>query len=196
MIKKILLAVGLLASAPAMATPTTLTLTNFGGAHGTYIGMFNEAVSTGAFTQTFTFQLPSPLYNIGASLLTSTGTDLKSGSILLGSTGIGLTNFAINNVSGSINVLPGTTNNFGGLSLVSAETVASFSSPSAVRGGWTNYITVSGVSGGANSFDLVLNATYAVPEPKAWAMMIGGFALIGGMVMLRRRRETATLAAA
>lgn len=36
----------------------------------------------------------------------------------------------------------------------------------------------------------------AVPEPATWAMMIGGFALIGGRLRFRRRREKANVACA
>jgi hypothetical protein len=42
------------------------------------------------------------------------------------------------------------------------------------------------------TFKLVKDSVTAVPEPASWALMIGGFGMAGGM--LRRRRETATVA--
>lgn len=42
--------------------------------------------------------------------------------------------------------------------------------------------------------DIVFTGTSAVPEPAAWAMMIGGFGLVGGA--MRRRRSTAATVAA
>jgi PEP-CTERM motif len=38
-----------------------------------------------------------------------------------------------------------------------------------------------------NHDDLIIRATFAVPEPSTWAMMIGGFGVIG--VAMRRRRN-------
>jgi hypothetical protein len=198
MIKKILFAAGLLVAAPAMATPpipapTDLTLTNAGGVHGSYYGLFHVPVAAGAFTDTFTFQLPSPLYNLGSSFLTSVGTDVALNGTSIGSSGIGLTNFNLNFKDGSTSLFPVGTNTFGQVVLTSVETLSKFSDPKAVRGGWTNYVTVSGLSGGVNSFDLYITASYAVPEPEAWALMIAGFALIGGLLVLRRRREEMAL---
>lgn len=43
-----------------------------------------------------------------------------------------------------------------------------------------------------NGFDVQFSATFATPEPASWAMMIGGFGVIGGA--MRRRRKVAALA--
>ena len=93
MFKKIALAVACLTSAAA-ATPalaTALTLTNGGGVHGSYSGVFTEAVSGGSFTDNYSFVLPSPLYNVTATV-TSFGPILNGvadyvtlTSVLLGS---------------------------------------------------------------------------------------------------------------
>jgi len=46
-------------------------------------------------------------------------------------------------------------------------------------------------AGGPDTFAVVnLNRTAAVPEPASWAMMVGGFGLIGGAI---RRRRTASV---
>lgn len=199
MIKKVLFMAGLLAATPALATPpptpepTVLTLTNTGGVHGSYYGLFHIPVAAGAYTDRFTFQLPSPLYNLGTSFLTSIGTDVSLGGTTIGSTGIGLTKFTLNFVDGATRLFPVSSNTFGAVTLTSVETLSNFSDPKDVRGGWTNYVTVSGISGGASTLDLYITAAYAVPEPETWAMMIAGFALIGGMMVLRRRREELAL---
>lgn len=46
--------------------------------------------------------------------------------------------------------------------------------------------------------DLTINGTVGggiVPEPATWAMLAGGFVLVGGVIRTRRRRPLATTAA-
>jgi hypothetical protein len=45
-----------------------------------------------------------------------------------------------------------------------------------------SYIVAAGTATGA------LAATSAVPEPATWAMMIGGFAMVGAGMRMRRRK--------
>lgn len=54
-------------------------------------------------------------------------------------------------------------------------------------------LDVNGMSGGPQSFSVDAKLGAGVPEPATWAMMIGGFGLIGG-AMRRRTRATVTYA--
>lgn len=73
----------------------------------------------------------------------------------------------------------------GGVNLVTPNSFYGFSSPTANISYFVltdGYIAaLSGLNGGG------INGTPAVPEPAAWAMMIGGFALAGATI---RRRKT------
>ena len=62
------------------------------------------------------------------------------------------------------------------------------------------YVQMGITSGGQIDYDNVrLTAVAAnvaaVPEPQAWIMMIGGFALVAGMLAMRNRRQMLTVAA-
>ncbi len=56
----------------------------------------------------------------------------------------------------------------------------------------TGTLGLSGVTGGAESNSLQILVGNAVPEPATWAMMIGGFGLVGAS--MRRRAARAVLA--
>jgi len=56
-------------------------------------------------------------------------------------------------------------------------------------------LTVTGLSGGTQSFSTLAqvgSGVGAVPEPASWALMVGGFGLVGGA--MRRRTAKAQLA--
>lgn len=42
------------------------------------------------------------------------------------------------------------------------------------------------------AYDVLFQAVFAVPEPASWALMIGGFGVVGGCLRLRRKRAAAT----
>jgi hypothetical protein len=54
-------------------------------------------------------------------------------------------------------------------------------------------LDVNGMSGGPQSFSVDAQLGAGVPEPATWAMMIGGFGLVGG-AMRRRTRTSVTFA--
>lgn len=116
---------------------------------------------------------------------------------------LGLNTFSFNSLAG-LNVT--SANSYFGFAYNNGGVVAfDYASPSAATGtfvGPTGYFpTLGGTfnsqfgSQPANSFDALNARTYsisavaAVPEPATWAMMMGGFGIVGG-AMRYRRRET------
>jgi hypothetical protein len=55
------------------------------------------------------------------------------------------------------------------------------------------YQSITGAQGGNSGIGVGTPSVDAVPEPATWAMMIGGFGLVGGA--LRRRRSLASVSA-
>jgi hypothetical protein len=51
------------------------------------------------------------------------------------------------------------------------------------------FARISGANDGPDSFFLVADTTAAVPEASTWAMLLAGFAGIGGIAMRRNRKE-------
>jgi hypothetical protein len=64
-------------------------------------------------------------------------------------------------------------------------------------GAGSNSLTVRGTNGGNGSFGGSLSFTpatvAAIPEPATWAMMLGGFGMVGGAMRARRRKERVTV---
>jgi len=94
--------------------------------------------------------------------------------------------------------------------VVGGDNFASFAASSLTPGTWLHYDAIGFASGtGTVSFDFsftsfgvpakdfVIDKVYfgtpGVPEPASWAMMLGGFGLVGG-AMRSRRRTTVSLA--
>lgn len=118
------------------------------------------------------------------------------------STLIGSDQFGFNNVAGVFGGTPGvaSTISFGSGSIFSAFSITApnlgftqFSSPTLFTGSRTAPVFSPGSFTLINPFfgngSLTISAaTAAVPEPASWAMMIGGFGLVGAAV---RRRKVA-----
>jgi hypothetical protein len=182
MISKLLPALGAIAavlsfSAPAQAAPVITT--NYTGANmsivlgtdGTYSADFGKAgIKAGNFEHVYSFTLPASL--TGSASINTSAVKLKAANDL------DLFSVLFNGVA-----LTGT---FGGLN------EAVFANDVPILAGKENTIVIKGLSRGNGSYGA--QATFApVPEPASWAMMIGGFAFVGGAL---RRRNTARVALA
>lgn len=182
MINKLLPALGAIAavvsfSAPAQAAPVITTKTNYTGANmnialgtdGTYSADFGKSgIVSGNFEHIYTFTLPA--YLTGSASINTSAVRLKAANDL------DLFSVVFNGVA-----LTGT---YGSLN------EAVFANDVPIAAGKENTIVIKGLSRGNGSYGA--QATFApVPEPASWAMMIGGFAFVGGAL---RRRNTARVA--
>lgn len=182
MINKLLPVLGAIAavvsfSAPAQAA--TVVTTHYTGADmslslgsdGTYSANFGKSgIKKGTFEHIYTFTLPTAF--TGSASVTTGAVTLKSG------TDLDLISVIFNGVLA--------TGTYGGLN----EAVYANEVP--LLAGKENTIVIKGLSRGNGSYGA--QATFApVPEPASWAMMIGGFAFVGGAL---RRRNTARVALA
>jgi hypothetical protein len=134
----------------------------------------NFNASTGAFTDTFSFELPNGLVGF---TLSSIG--------LLPNSSLTLSSFTFN---GTPIPFTNTPSGDGG------NTVQSASGALPVVLGGPQVLTVTGTGGGESVFSgtATFRPVGVVPEPGSWALMIIGF---GGMgAMLRRSRRMAALA--
>lgn len=170
-------ATALAAAAPAAATTFPVGSANFTatpGPNGTYSGSFgNSGIAAGAFTDLFTFTLPTD--GIGSGSVTT------SASIFQSPNDLDLTSVFINGT------MAGLTKLSNGLFEVA------FTNNVAITGGRLNTITVNGVSRGGGAYGGQLSfipAVAAVPEPAAWAMMILGMGVVG--FALRRQKKVRT----
>jgi len=144
-----------------LATPSfAASVINFDGKSGTF---GNANIMTAAFTDTMTFDI-SKMGLLGAtisSIAIDASSDLNFTSVTLN--GVEFTNVVSDGYEfralRSLAVLPG-----------------------------LQTLVVSGTTGGNASYAGTLAFTAAVPEPAAWALMIGGFGMVGG-VMRRRARQ-------
>ncbi len=129
---------------------------------GTGLGTFGGA---GTFTRTFNFITPT-----GYNLSNVTAQNIASSSL----TNIDFTSVTLNGVAFAIS--NGTLDQ------------ASLFNQTLITGA-NNVLTITGLTGGDAALSGNLSfAAAAVPEPAAWAMMIGGFGLVG--FSLRRRTNT------
>ncbi len=180
MINKLLPALGAVAaivsfSAPAQAAPVITTNYNASdmnivlGTDGTYSANFGKSgIAKGTFEHVYSFTLPG--YLTGSASVSTSAVKLKP------ATDLDLISVFFNGVE-----LTGTK---GALN----ESV--FVNDVPMIAGKANTLVIKGMSRGAGSYGA--QATFApVPEPASWAMMIGGFAFVGGAL---RRRNTARVA--
>lgn len=179
MINKLLPALGAIAavvsfSAPAQAATVVTQYTGANmnivpGTDGTYSADFGKSgILKGEFEHVYTFTLPA--YLTGSASINTSAVKLKAANDL------DLFSVTFNGIA-----LTGT---YGGLN------EAVFANDVPIVAGKENTIVIKGVSRGNGSYGA--QATFApVPEPASWAMMIGGFAFVGGAV---RRRNTARVA--
>jgi hypothetical protein len=145
--------------------------------------VFTESVSAGSFSDNDSFSLPSTLYNL-TSVVISSGTSVHIHGFPSSSNIASLTSVSLNGVMATITP---TIITAGGIT--SATYVAQFASP--IPAGLTNNLVVTGVAGGLSDYRVGITAIYPVPEPATWAIMIGGFGMIGMAAMQRRRRTAA-----
>ncbi|MBB6505337.1 hypothetical protein F4693_002325 [Sphingomonas endophytica] len=141
------------------------------GAGGTFAGAFkNQGIAAGAFSDTFTFTLPTS--GLGSGTVTTSVTDLLSVNDL------DLTSVLINGFAADI------TRTAGG-----AFEVA-FINNVPIVAGQLNRLVVNGLSRGNGAYGgqaTFTPVTSAVPEAATWAMMIMGFGVVG---FAMRRRKT------
>ncbi|WP_313534796.1 FxDxF family PEP-CTERM protein [Sphingomonas sp.] len=176
MITKLLPALGAIAAVASFSAPAqaaTVVTTNYTGANmnivpgadGTYSANFGKSgIVKGNFQHIYTFTLPA--YLTGSASITTSAVKLKAANDL------DLFSVVFNGIA-----LTGT---YGGLN------EAVFVNDVPIVAGKPNTIVINGMSRGNGSYGA--QATFApVPEPASWAMMIGGFAFVGGA--LRRRQS-------
>jgi len=176
-----LAAVAAFAVAPsAMATTFPVGSPNFTaspGPNGTFSANFgNSGIAAGAFTDLFTFTLPTS--GLGSGTVTSSASFANSPNDL------DFTSVFVNGTLADLTKL----NN--GLFEVA------FTSSVPIIGGQLNTITVNGFSRGGGAYggqlSFIPSAT-AVPEPAAWAMMILGMGVVGFAMRRRRKNLTTTV---
>jgi len=147
---------------------------NFGatpGPNGTFSGaLFNTGIAAGAFTDVFTFTLPTSGFG--------SGTVTTSTSVVGSPNDLDFTSVFINGTSAGITRLDN-----GAFEVAFANLVP-------ITAGVLNTLTVNGVSrgGGAYGGQLSFIPATAVPEPVTWAMMLLGFAMTAGAIRYGRRR--------
>ena len=135
----------------------------------------NAGVKKGAFTDTLAFDLLEA-GDFSASI-TSTATRLKK----VGD--IDFTSVVLTGVGGPFSFA--LTQNGGPTGLVDSASLNTF----LAAGSYV--LTLKGVSYGNAQYGGNTTVISAVPEPAAWAMMIGGFAGLGGLMRSRRSRLAA-----
>lgn len=158
MIKKLLVAVSLAAASVAVAPVAhAATSFTFDGTSGVF---GNNNILTSTFENTFTF-------NLGAGTAGATVSSVKVSS----TNDVDFTSVTLNGTE--FLVAPGSDDSF------------EFRKLKQFISAGEQTIVVKGTSGGNGSYSGTLAFT-AVPEPATWAMMVGGFGLVGGA--MRRRR--------
>ncbi|HEX8445326.1 MAG TPA: FxDxF family PEP-CTERM protein [Sphingomonas sp.] len=173
MIKKILYAgaasVALFAVAPASAATISSQASFFDGTTGTFSA---TVAGAGAFSQAYTFDVGAIA---GDALLT-----IISGKLQASNTITGLT-LTLNSVAYPITTTgPGMLGGY-----VIGGSAAQMVSP-----GLQSLVISGNTTANSTSFSGTIDfSVAAVPEPASWALMIGGFGLVGGAM---RRRAKAT----
>jgi hypothetical protein len=166
-----------LAYAPsAQATTFVLPSANFALTNGTVASpsftafYFNSFGSTGAFDDTFEFTVPQDgLASVSVSTSFSGGSSNK----------LTFTDFIINGTAYALIASPGG----------QSRTIGDIP----ITSGVLNTIRVIGTITGSGIYTGTVTFTSSpVPEPASWAMMIGGFGLIGAA--MRRRTTTVRFA--
>jgi hypothetical protein len=172
-----LAAVAAFAAAPAMAATFPVGSRNFTatpGPNGTFAGaFFNTGIAAGAFTDMFTFTLPTT--GLGS------GTVTTSASLFQSPNDLDFTSVFINGTMAALTKLDG------GLFEVA------FANSLPITAGQLNTLTVNGVSRGGGAYGGQLSfipSAAAVPEPATWAMMILGMGAVG--FAMRRRSKVRT----
>jgi hypothetical protein len=141
------------------------------GPDGTFAGaFFNTGIAAGTFSDTFTFTLPTN--GVGS------GTVTTSASTRFSANDLDFTSVFVNGIAADI------TRTSGGLFEVA------FTNNIPIIANQLNSIVVNGVSRGGGAYGGQATFIPAVPEPASWALMIGGFGLVGGAMRRRSLRAT------
>jgi hypothetical protein len=171
-VRAAVVAVALIATAPAVANATAFITIDPAAANGSISGVFgNTGIGLGSFTDTLTFPLPTTGLTSATitSIMTSATNDVTFTSVLLNGVALGL----------------GTTGVTEFRFLNNLSTV-----------GGIQTLTISGTSGGEGSYGgTIAFSPGAVPELATWAMMILGFGMVGVGMRFTRRVDTGRIAA-
>lgn len=168
-----------LAAATALAMPAqAATVVNqapiFNGTTGYFAG---NVEGLGNFASNFGFNVGTRPGTVGASITSISVSAAKAIADLT---------VSLNGTTYPITSMASVGNNFvykfGGFS----QTVPAGNQTLIVRGSAAAY---------SSSFATTVGFTPAVPEPASWALMIGGFALVGGMARRRNMANLVTVAA-
>jgi hypothetical protein len=147
----------------------------------------NQNLPTGSFADQWTFQL------VGDQLLTigsATNVYPQPTDFITGFNG------SVFNIVGTVDANPGSGDDV----LVLGPAVAvpgncgidcQVFGGTAILGSGNYYLNIAGIAGSSAGYggDLAVVNIAAVPEPATWMMMVAGFFGIGGVTMLRRRRD-------
>lgn len=146
------------------------------GPNGTFAGaFFNTGIAAGAFTDTFTFTLPSDGFG--------SGTVTTSANFVGSANDLDFTSVLINGVAADLT-------SAGGGVFESA-----YKNMIPIVAGQLNTITVTGFSRGNGAYGGQASfIPSAVPEPATWAMMLVGFAMLGAASRYRRRSQAVVYA--
>ena len=141
-------------TAATAATAVTVTCEN-----GSCTAPISATITTaGTFTEEFTFSFPAGGFTSSA---------LVNGALVATVGNIDFTSVTLNGVAFSILNTP---------SFSLADLAAT------LNAGGPQFLSVTGTSGGNAAFggNVTVSGVSAVPEPATWAMMIGGFGMVGG----------------
>ena len=168
-----LVAAAAMVAAPSVSAATfPVGGTNFTatpGPNGTFAGaFFNTGIAAGAFSDTFTFTLPTSGFGSGTVTTSATvfesANDLDLISVLVNGTAAGITR-----TEGGLFEVAFTNN----IPIVATQ---------------LNTIVVNGFSRGGGAYGGQASfITSAIPEPATWAMMLVGFGMVAAASRYRRR---------
>jgi len=167
------LAIAPAASATTFAVNTTPNFTSTAGPGGTFSGGFyNTGLAAGAFSDTFTFTLPTNGFG--------SGTVTTSANVLGSPNDLDFTSVTINGVTATLTKLGGGLNE------------SAFANNVPIVAGVLNSIVVTGVSRGNGAYGGQLAFIPGVPEPATWGLLMVGFGMVG--VSIRRRSSNVVAA--
>ena len=161
----------LLAMAPAANAAKSIDLNTvvLPGGQTSISGTFeNDGILEGNFTDIFNFTTPTGMISASAQSIAVA---------LNGPADLDLTSVFLNGIA-----FTQVNTGFFELQLLDGETIPA----------GEQILTVNGLSRGNGSYSgtIAFLSTAAVPEPATWAMMLGGFGLVGGAMRSARRRKS------
>jgi hypothetical protein len=96
---------------------------------------------------------------------------------------VGATNFFADTGDGPVQLLSNYVGTHGGVAFVGLTSTTAFNSVTFSGSAWNDGIYFDRLKFAS------VTATSAVPEPSTWAMMIGGFGIVGGALRSARRKQ-------